>query len=320
MEKISVIVPVYNSEKKLDKCLLSIVNQTYKNIEIIVINDGSKDNSLKIINKYKKLYPDKIKVYSWENHGIGMSRNKGICLATGDYIGFVDSDDYIELNMYEELINLVKINKADVGICNLRKYNDLDSIKDFSYSYSKNIFSLPKDHEMINIIEFGPCNKLFKKELFNNLKFSIKYKFEDLIPVFIAILNAKKVVISNKALYNYYINDSGETQTINKRNLDMYYVLKELLDYLKPYKDNYDFWSSLEKFCVYRIYEVFGNLINTKYNYLLDEYITNSINLLKENFGNFSNSLEGNFLKRKLLTSISFCKIFIKYKRRKFSE
>ena len=95
-KKVSIIVPVYNAEKFIDKCIQSLINQTYQNIEIILSNDGSKDNSLKKIKDWEKKYPDKIKCESHKNQGVGMTRNKGIALATGDYLTFVDSDDYLD--------------------------------------------------------------------------------------------------------------------------------------------------------------------------------------------------------------------------------
>ena len=108
MIKVSVIVPVWNVEKYLEKCLDSLVNQTLKEIEIIVVNDESPDNSQKIIDKYVKKYPKKIKALSQKNGGQGSARNHGLKYATGEYIGYVDSDDYIEKNMYELMYNKAK--------------------------------------------------------------------------------------------------------------------------------------------------------------------------------------------------------------------
>ena len=108
--KISIIIPVYNSAKYLRKCLNSIINQTFDNIEIICINDGSTDNSLSIINEYAKI-DSRIKVYTIENKGVSAARNYGILVATGEYIGFVDSDDYIDLNYYEEMMKQIKEEK-----------------------------------------------------------------------------------------------------------------------------------------------------------------------------------------------------------------
>ena len=101
--KVSVCIPVYNMEKYIEDCIKSLVNQTLKEIELIFVNDGSTDNSLNILNEYKKQYPDIIKVISQENKGLGGARNKGLELASGEYIGFVDADDFVEPNMYERL-------------------------------------------------------------------------------------------------------------------------------------------------------------------------------------------------------------------------
>ena len=108
MVKVSVIVPVYNVEKYLTQCLDSLVNQTLKDIEIIIVNDESPDNSQAIIDKYAKRYPKIIKAYKKKNGGLSDARNYGIERATGDYIGFVDSDDFVELDMYEDLYKAAK--------------------------------------------------------------------------------------------------------------------------------------------------------------------------------------------------------------------
>ena len=114
--KVSVIVPVYNVEAYLDKCLNSLVNQTLKEIEIIVVNDGSKDNSEKIIEKYKEKYPEKIKYYKKENGGLSSARNYGLKYAIGEYVAFVDSDDYVDLKMYEKMINLANLENSDIVV------------------------------------------------------------------------------------------------------------------------------------------------------------------------------------------------------------
>ena len=117
--KLSVIIPVYNTEKYLKKCLESVIKQTYKNLEIIVINDGSTDNSNKIIEKYVTKYPQKIKYIEQENRGQAYSRNLGIKLSKGELITFVDSDDYIERNMYKKMIELLERENSDMVICDI---------------------------------------------------------------------------------------------------------------------------------------------------------------------------------------------------------
>ena len=113
--KLSIIVPVYGVEKYIDKCLNSLVKQSLKEIEIIVVNDGTKDNSQKIIDKYVKKYPDKIKSYIKENGGQGSARNYGLKKTTGEYIGYVDSDDFVEKDMYKKLYNKAKENNYDMS-------------------------------------------------------------------------------------------------------------------------------------------------------------------------------------------------------------
>ena len=117
MSKVSIIVPVYNSEKYLKKCIQSIINQEEKDLEIILVDDKSKDRSLDIIESYKDKYPSQVKIVENEtNRGAGYSRNQGIEVATGEYIGFVDSDDYIEKDMYSKLLELIEQKDSDIAV------------------------------------------------------------------------------------------------------------------------------------------------------------------------------------------------------------
>ena len=125
MVKVSVIVPVYNVEKYITKCLNSLVKQTLKDIEIIVVNDGSPDNSQAIIDKFVKKYPKKVKSYIKKNGGLSDARNYGIEKATGEYIAFVDSDDYVEHNMYKEMYEKAKEHDFDIVVCDLKYIYEL---------------------------------------------------------------------------------------------------------------------------------------------------------------------------------------------------
>ncbi|HEX7869299.1 MAG TPA: glycosyltransferase family 2 protein, partial [Chryseobacterium sp.] len=126
--KVSVIVPVYNVENYLAKCLDSLVNQTYQNLEILVVNDGSKDGSEEIIKQYSEQYSDKIKAFTKENGGLSDARNFGIDRATGDYFGFVDSDDYVAETMFEEMLGLTEKYDAEMVICNIQKVDEHGNI------------------------------------------------------------------------------------------------------------------------------------------------------------------------------------------------
>lgn len=162
MKKVSIIVPVYNMEKYLNKCMDSLVNQTLEDIEIITINDGSKDSSLKILNEYKEKYPNKVVIINQENQGISVARNNGINAATGKYIGFVDSDDYVKTDMFEKLYKKIEKTKSDIVICDYEKY--FMNTEEFKYvnvvDYIK-CDSLYSDTSIINNIDYSPWNKLF---------------------------------------------------------------------------------------------------------------------------------------------------------------
>lgn len=122
MIKISVIIPVYGVEKYIRQCLESVIKQTYKNLEIIVVNDGTKDNSMKIVEEY--LVDERIKVINKENGGISSARNRGIEEATGEYVSFVDSDDWLEIDLYERIVQILEGNKVDIIVFNYNRYSE----------------------------------------------------------------------------------------------------------------------------------------------------------------------------------------------------
>ena len=157
--KISVIVPIYNVEEYLEKCLDSLVNQTLKDIEIILINDGSPDNSEAIVKKYLKKYKEKIVYHKKKNEGQGIARNYGINLAKGDFISFVDSDDYIDLTMFEKLYNKAIEEKSDIvaSVGFIEVKNEIETINNEHFEHSDNM----KKYILNNS---GPWGKIIKKE------------------------------------------------------------------------------------------------------------------------------------------------------------
>lgn len=227
---ISIIVPVYNMEKYIDKCINSIINQTYKNIEIIIVDDGSTDKSNKMIDKYKKI-DKRIKVYHKKNGGLSDARNYGLEKATGEYIGFVDSDDYIENNMYEILYNNLIKYKADISVVN---YN-LVYEKDFNYK--KNFKEISDKLLILNKMEtiklllddnkFGnyAWNKLYKRELFNNIKYPVGRNMEDLGTTYKIIEKCNRIVYDPIPLYNYLQRNNSIVNTINLSFFEDTYIL-----------------------------------------------------------------------------------------------
>lgn len=221
MKTISIIVPVYNGEKTLDKCIKSILNQTYEDFELILVNDGSIDNSLKICEKYA-LNDKRIKIISQENKGIVSARKKGIENSTGEYIIFVDSDDWIDLKMVDKLYNKAIQSKSDIVVCKKCKVLNLfDFIKkdmNSSYDYFYSIKNTYEKEEIKNIIVksflFSGCfpievwARIYKRNLFESMgKYTSKIHFfaEDLYLNFELFLKAKKVTLLNETLYYYRV-------------------------------------------------------------------------------------------------------------------
>ena len=227
--KVSVIVPVYNVEKFIDKCLNSLVNQTLKEIEIIVVNDGSSDNSQKIIDEYVKKYPNKIKSFIKENGGQGSARNMGLEKAVGEYISFVDSDDWLDLNTLEKMYNLAKKDKSDIVICDM-----VDHYSNYTIYHNCTKYN--------SVFEVTPsaCNKIFRKELIKDFRFLSKLWYEDFDFTTKILFNTNK--ISNISEGFYHCN-CGHESTMNnnnsKKNLDMIIVIEDIIDYLKK-NDKYD--------------------------------------------------------------------------------
>ena len=230
MKKITIIVPVYNAENYLKKCLDSLVKQTLKDIDIIVINDGSTDKSMKIIEKYCIQY-DNVRMISRENRGISYSRNEGIKLAKTPYIAFVDSDDYVELDMYEKLYNLITKDESSIAICNYKFFDDKHNFVNKNIEINCKITSLQENPTLIWKMDYMPWNKLYKKDLFDDICFPLDTKYEDLEAILKVFSKAKKVSFTNEHLYNYYLNPKGETGTISKTVYDIFKILNNLYDY-----------------------------------------------------------------------------------------
>lgn len=226
MKKVSVIVPVYNASAHLEQCLDSLVNQTLKDFEVIAINDASTDNSLEILKRYEKKYPRKIKlINNKKNLGIGKTRNKGLKAADAEYIGFVDSDDYVELNMYEEYYDYAKRNNLDIATGYYYKIETKEK-QLFQNDYFE-ITNVHLNKNLINMIDYGPANKVFKHELIkeHNIQFEEQLKYEDMPFVLKGLYYSEKVGHINKAYYNYRIHYNSETTTMNEKVFDMFEIL-----------------------------------------------------------------------------------------------
>lgn len=234
--KISVIVSVYNTEKYIEKCLDSLLNQTYSNIEIVVINDCSTDGSLKILKKYAKKYDNMILIENKENKGLSYSRNVGLEKATGEYIGYIDSDDYVDSTYYEQMMKAIKKEKSEIAIADMKIVYEDGSFPDY---VSKGCNG---EVNTLNIIKNGlaasACNKLFKREIIEKYKFSEGKLNEDLAVILPSIVAAKKISYVENNNY-YYVQHTGSIQNsrFSDRRFDIFYGVELTLKRIKGCKN-----------------------------------------------------------------------------------
>lgn len=250
MEKdlISIIIPVYKVEKYLEKCIESVLKQTYTNLQVILVDDGSPDNCGKICDEYAKK-DSRIEVIHKVNGGLSDARNVGIAKAKGKYIGFVDSDDYIKEDMYEILINLIKEYDADVSICNLydviegKEYirNKENGIKEY------NRIDILKEVLLDKNIQSYAWNKLYKKELFNEIKYPIGKKYEDIGTTFYIFEKCNKVVVTSEPEYYYLkradslVNNVTESTVLDYTEIiiQRYLYTQKNIEELRKYNNYY---------------------------------------------------------------------------------
>ena len=256
-ELVSIIVPVYNSEKRIKRCIESIIKQTYQNWELILINDGSLDNSLTICSDYSN-YDSRVKVYSQKNKGVSEARNLGIYHAKGDLICFVDSDDSVDERLLEILIK--NLNDSDLVICGMNKIINKQietyTIEKTTISGQEKIVDFIQKYYLSWLVS-SPCGKLYKKMHIPKGGFDKDISLGEDLKLNIAYFkNINKITVISESLYNYYDNDYSLTKVYKKGNYEaidnIYDVTKK---YVLPFNDvyskkfkniNYKFFS----FCV----------------------------------------------------------------------
>ena len=267
--RVSIIMPVYNVEKYLRQCLDSLFSQTLKSIEIIAVNDGSTDNSLQILEEYQRNNPQIMTIYTTENKGVSHARNYGMAKASGEYILFVDSDDFIEPDMCEKLYNKAVTDNNDIVICTrYNVYEDMhtgvlkrDHIRLELINHSFNLYE--HKYELAHILPF-PWDKLYKRELLAGMEFPLNMRFEDIVFVYQVVVKAKSIGIVNEPLYNYRkTTQGGFLNTFSKQTLDIIRAFELVFDYME--KNNYleHYYNELEFICtrhfLYRYITLFKN-------------------------------------------------------------
>ncbi len=234
MKKVSVIVPVYNVEEYIDKCLDTLTNQTFKDYELIIINDGSPDNSESIILDYQKKYPKLIKYYKKENGGLSSARNYGIEKSTGEYLMFIDSDDYVSNDMVEKLYNKIDKEQSDMAICNYYRVTCKGKfIK--NYNINPGTTNIKSNPEII-LNKQAAWNKIYKKELFSQNKFDEGKYYEDLRLIPKLYLECKKIAFIDDFCYYYIERDNSIMKDINlEKNYEIVEAIDSLITYYKSH-------------------------------------------------------------------------------------
>ena len=257
---ISIIIPCYNAEKTIKRCLESVISQTYKNIEIVIINDGSIDKTDSIIKKY--INDNRIKYYNRSNHGIGKTRNFGIKEATGEYITFLDSDDYLPNDAIDNLYKLAQKNKLDLVVSDY--YVDNKNIKSEKIK-SFPITNVKKNPNLIFDINLAPWNKLYKKELIENIKFEENLKYEDAPFVIESIIKAKRIGKLDKETYYYVVNPNSETTIRDERIFDIFKILDIIGRLVENKKELTEVYKTLciRIICNYNIQQRYQKKIKT---------------------------------------------------------
>jgi glycosyltransferase involved in cell wall biosynthesis len=285
MYKVSVIVPIYNTGKYLERCINSILNQTYGNLEIILVNDGSTDDSRYICERFSRKYKH-IKCINKKNTGVSDSRNEGINVAQGDLITFVDSDDVISEDMIEMLVELLEIENADLSICKIRYIHENNNYYIPSSNYKKFNFSREETLKAIlNIHSFniGPCGKIYKRKLLDNLRFESNLHInEDILFLFLYATRCDKTVYIDSEKY-FYIRREGSASTspFSKKNFDTLFVTQTILDLCKFTPSLID--NSI-RFALKNYIKLANKIIYSNYNLFKDELkmVTNKIDYYRK--------------------------------------
>lgn len=241
---ISVIVPVYNVQDYLERCVTSLLNQTYHNLEIILIDDGSTDDSLMLCKGLSEK-DARIRILSQSNQGVGAVRNLGVSMATGQYLGFVDGDDWVDVDMYESLLNLILKQGADVACC--AHYREMDGgVKVvgggtgiLEFSCQEAFEALRQERFILNFL----WDKLFKRELFSEILFPQERRFEDLIVAPQWLYKTDKVVYLPQPKYHYFIRPGSLTNKPKEDEIQWRYDMVKALVVQRDFCKKYGLWK-----------------------------------------------------------------------------
>ncbi len=299
--KLSVIIPCYNVSEYIEKCILSLINQTLTDIEIIAVNDGSKDDTIEKLNKLAKKYSNII-VINKKNEGVSIARNRALEIAHGDYIGFMDSDDWANSDMYEKLYNKAIKGDYDIVAC------DTNAIYPDNIKYiSSNIGDNSSNRELMINAYAVIWNKIYRRKLLENIKFKEHMTFcEDVRFLYMIYSRVNKIGVIKEPLYNYLQRQGSLTYTYNEKLYQLIESLDDIIDYYKKEKKFNKYKEELEYSYVRYLYATFiKRLAKTKNKKEFKKGVKYVIEKVNNTFPNYK--------KNKYIKNKSFKSIYLKY-------
>ncbi len=287
MPKVSVIVPIYNVEKYLEKCINSLLSQTLEDIQIILVNDGSKDNSGNIAKEYEKNNKDRVIYVEKENGGLSDARNYGLKYATGDFIAFLDSDDYIEKNAYEEMYNKAIEENADYVECDFiwEFPNKIRIDKQYPYKNKK---------EMLSFVRVVAWNKLIKRQLItdNNLEFPKGLRYEDIEFTYKLIPFLNKFAYVDNPFIHYVQREGSIANVQNERTAEIFTVLDNVIEFYKKNNIYEEYRNELEyNYARYLLCSSLKRMCKIKDKIIRGKLLTESWERLNLNFPNWKENV-----------------------------
>ena len=287
MPKVSVIVPIYNVEKYLEKCINSLLSQTLEDIQIILVNDGSKDNSGNIAKECEKNNKNRIIYVEKENGGLSDARNYGLKYATGDFIAFLDSDDYIEKNAYEEMYNKAIEENADYVECDFiwEFPNKIRVDKQYPYKNKK---------EMLSFVRVVAWNKLIKRQLItdNNLEFPKGLRYEDVEFTYKLIPFINKFAYVDKPFIHYVQREGSIANVQNERTAEIFTVFDNVIEFYKKNNIYEKYRDELEyNYARYLLCSSLKRMCKIKDKTIREKLLTESWKRLNSNFPNWKENV-----------------------------
>lgn len=306
---VSVIVPVYNVQDYIEKCLDSLVNQTLEQLEVIIVDDGSTDRTGSIVDEYQKKYSTKFKVIHKENEGVSIARNIGLEKATGKYIGFLDSDDWVNYDMYEKLYKKACENDSDIVVCDtLAIYPDKKVLIESNINESSKIEDL-----MINAYAVI-WNKIYKREIIDGIKFKSGMTFcEDVQFLYMVYPKIKKIGVIHETLHNYLQRVGSLTYTYNEKLYQLIDSLDDIVNYYKEQGFYQKYYAELEYSYVRYLFATFiKRLAKTKNKAEFDKGVNAVLKKVNDNFPDYKKNKYIKKLNGKSLYLKHFSKFFAK--------